>query len=1018
MSKGFNRRQKRSGFGRKRLPMIALEGLEGRSLFSASLTPAGDLISPNTFEGQSFGTAVATKGNLALVGTGNGTAALYDTSTNSLVGVYVDQADTDGSLGHRFGASVTFFGSGDSFAIGAPGDDGGRVYVYTSPTSSPIILTAQQYLGYDAANWGFEAEFGTALAGYGDHLLVDSSGDLANGGGGTVKEINPTGGGVIRTFENPDTGFLGDAFGTHMAVSGTQILFYSQNLGALGPATVYLFDGTDFLNDGNQVRRFTDPAGTPLMMFGTSMAFDGDTVVIGAPNNDVISTEAGSVIAGSPVYQFSASTGQLVRTYDQPATVPTIPNYWTYSGWGWGLAISGDHLLIGAPQAFNDSFSDFAGQVYAYDLNTGEELTHTVAPDEGGMFGTAIGALSGDRFLVADPASNVLGYSAGLAHVYQLTVDNPPPQTSPPVAVAGDDQTAVIDTAASFSGSDSTADNGATIVSYEWDFNYDGTNFDADASGVDASFVYTATGTYTVALKVTDNHDKTSIDTLIVTVVLPAAPTADAGADQAALNGVSVSLAGTGAGTGTLSYEWDLDNDGTFDVTGTSASVIYTASGAHTVAFRVTDPYGQSAVDTLIVTTAAPAPTADAGADQASLAGDGVAFHGVATTGLGATVASVAWDFDYDGVTFDSDATGTDVSHAYATAGAHTVAFRVTDTEGNVVTDTAVVTVTAQAPTADAGAAQSAQTGDSVSFHGTATAGLGSSVTSVAWDFNYDGTTFDADATGADTSHVYTAAGNYIVAFRVTDADGQSFIDTTLVTVVTPAPPAPVAVVNGNLVVTAPTTSAGVFVFSQTANGISVTDGANTYGPFSPTGNIIIHGSPTGNLIIVPAGVTNPVEFYGGPGVDLVQGGAGNDILLGGGGVDVLSGGGGRNLIIGGAGSDVLVGSNSDDILIAGSTAFDNDPAALAAILAEWTSSHSYTQRVNNLRNSSPAANRLNGSVFLIADSTVFDDGSLDILSGGSGQDWFLFNNDRGIRDFAIDRTGNEIISDLDLLPH
>jgi Ca2+-binding RTX toxin-like protein len=164
--------------------------------------------------------------------------------------------------------------------------------------------------------------------------------------------------------------------------------------------------------------------------------------------------------------------------------------------------------------------------------------------------------------------------------------------------------------------------------------------------------------------------------------------------------------------------------------------------------------------------------------------------------------------------------------------------------------------------------------------------------------------------------------------------------------------------------------------------------------------------------------VTNPVQFFGGPGVDVVQGGAGNDILVGGGGVDVLSGGAGRNLLIGGAGSDVVVGSASDDILIAGSTAFDNDPAALARIMAEWTSSRSYTQRVNNLRNVSPTADRLNGSTFLIADTTVFDDAAVDVLTGNAGQDWFLFNNDKGVRDIATDDAKNEVISDLDLLPH
>ena len=73
---------------------------------------------------------------------------------------------------------------------------------------------------------------------------------------------------------------------------------------------------------------------------------------------------------------------------------------------------------------------------------------------------------------------------------------------------------------------------------------------------------------------------------------------------------------------------------------------------------------------------------------------------------------------------------------------------------------------------------------------------------------------------------------------------------------------------------------------------------------------------------------------------------------------------------------------------------------------------------MNNLRNQNPSANRLNGSTFLIADSTVFDDAAVDVLTGNAGQDCFLFNNARGVQDIVADAAKNEVITDLDLLPH
>jgi len=64
-----------------------------------------------------------------------------------------------------------------------------------------------------------------------------------------------------------------------------------------------------------------------------------------------------------------------------------------------------------------------------------------------------------------------------------------------------------------------------------------------------------------------------------------------------------------------------------------------------------------------------------------------------------------------------------------------------------------------------------------------------------------------------------------------------------------------------------------------------------------------------------------------------------------------------------------------DDILIAGSTTFDESQDALSAILAEWTSSNSYSTRVNNLRSGGGA----NGA-FALNGTTVIDDGAADTL--------------------------------------
>jgi Ca2+-binding RTX toxin-like protein len=127
--------------------------------------------------------------------------------------------------------------------------------------------------------------------------------------------------------------------------------------------------------------------------------------------------------------------------------------------------------------------------------------------------------------------------------------------------------------------------------------------------------------------------------------------------------------------------------------------------------------------------------------------------------------------------------------------------------------------------------------------------------------------------------------------------------------------------------------------------------------------------------------------IYGDAGIDSLVGGNGDDVLLGGNDADYLYGGSGNDLLIGGAGSDWLFGQEGDDIVIGGTTAYDNDIAALDAIMLQWSSNDTFPNRVANL------------SAYLNA-STVKTDGVVDYISGNGGRDWFL---DFQLQDLLLD---------------
>lgn len=114
----------------------------------------------------------------------------------------------------------------------------------------------------------------------------------------------------------------------------------------------------------------------------------------------------------------------------------------------------------------------------------------------------------------------------------------------------------------------------------------------------------------------------------------------------------------------------------------------------------------------------------------------------------------------------------------------YTIDVTVTDDAGATDTETVVVTVNAAPPVAEAGADQSADEGQPVTFAGTFTDLTVDDTHVIEWDFG-DGTT---DTGSLTPSHAYGDNGTYTVTLTVTDSDQQSSTDTLTVTVANVAP--------------------------------------------------------------------------------------------------------------------------------------------------------------------------------------------------------------------------------------
>jgi PKD repeat protein len=173
--------------------------------------------------------------------------------------------------------------------------------------------------------------------------------------------------------------------------------------------------------------------------------------------------------------------------------------------------------------------------------------------------------------------------------------------------------------AVSFDASGSSDPDG-TITDYEWDFdgnnvyNEAGPEAAARGTATPAAYTYTAVGSYTARVRVTDNDSNKDVATLPITVT-NTPPTAMLTAnvtDGDAPLAVSFDASGsTDPGGSITDYEWDLDGDDVYNETGaeatarhnaTPAAYTYTNPQQATAHVRVTDDDGTTAVANLTVT--------------------------------------------------------------------------------------------------------------------------------------------------------------------------------------------------------------------------------------------------------------------------------------------------------------------------------------------------------------------------------------------------------------------------------
>ena len=385
--------------------------------------------SPNDLSAnEDFGRALDLEGDLLVVGAplhdpaglGGAWGAVY--VFRRVAGSWVQEAKltpASHAAGDHFGACVSV--RGERIAVGAPEDDqpgatnAGAVYLFERVAGAWV--ESARIAALDASTFD---HFGSALELDGDTLAVGAEFDNAGGGAfsGSAYVFRELGGLWSQEAKLIVPGVTPNALaGSAIALDGDRVVVGAplQNT-ALGTkvGAAWLFERSAGVWGAPLQLLPLDPAAGDE--FGSAVAVDGDTVLVGAPRKDVVWSSDGVA------YVFVGGGS----TWTQQARLEDLGPHFN-DNFGHALDLQGELAVVGLP------FSDAAGvttggvQLFLRESGTWTGLFEMVGSDSEGLdyLGSSV-AISGNRVAGGAPGAETPPSGANTGEAYVFTIVPPP----------------------------------------------------------------------------------------------------------------------------------------------------------------------------------------------------------------------------------------------------------------------------------------------------------------------------------------------------------------------------------------------------------------------------------------------------------------------------------------------------------------------------------------------------------------------------------------------------------------
>ena len=370
--------------------------------------------------GKAQGTVPAKPGDLtATVKSTQVTLGWNDPSDTSITGYEYLQAQiakltaSDGVAGDLFGHSVAV--DGDTAVVGAYEDESekGAAYVLAKDSSGAWSQVAK----LTASDGEAGDIFGWSVAVDGDTVVVGARYD------DSAYVFTKPGTGWATATETAkltaSDGVVGDWFGQSVAVDGDTVVVGASEDDGSGSAYVFTKAADSVWTDATQTAKLTASDGDDFDEFGKSVAVDGDTAVAGAPNNDGYGS-AYVFIKPAAGWDDATQTAKLTPGATDDGAAGLAGTF------GAAVAVDGGTVVVGA-----SAYSGSQGRAYVFTKPSGgwedaERTAELATSDaEKNQFGWSV-AVDGNTVVVGahtDDASDSVNDS-GSVYVFTKATDS------------------------------------------------------------------------------------------------------------------------------------------------------------------------------------------------------------------------------------------------------------------------------------------------------------------------------------------------------------------------------------------------------------------------------------------------------------------------------------------------------------------------------------------------------------------------------------------------------------------